>query len=209
MYFLIGIWGGERRIYAAVKFFLYTMAGIAADAGRDPRASYRRTSGRADASTCAALPATPRRRPRCRCWLFAAFALAFAIKVPMFPFHTWLPDAHVEAPTARLGDPGRRAAQDGHLRLPALRAAALPGRGRALRAAGSALLAVIGIVYGALVSLVQTDLKKLVAYSSVVPPRLRDARHLRLHDRPAVDGRASTRCSTTASRPARSSCSSA
>ena len=92
MYFLIGIWGHERRIYAAVKFFLYTMAGsvlmlvaflvLYAETGASSFDLAALTEARID--------------PALQVWLFAAFALAFAIKVPMFPFHTWLPDAHVE-----------------------------------------------------------------------------------------------------------------
>ena len=97
MYFLIGIWGHERRIYAAVKFFLYTFAGsvlmlvaflVLYQDGRAAAASTSRRSSRSPVD------------PALQIWLFLAFALAFAIKVPMFPFHTWLPDAHVEAPTA-------------------------------------------------------------------------------------------------------------
>ena len=102
MYFIIGVWGGTRRIYAAVKFVLYTMVGLGADAGRDPRAllparrRHRHLHVRpAHARAQCVLPPGP-----CRRLMFLAFALAFAIKVPMFPFHTWLPDAHVEAPTA-------------------------------------------------------------------------------------------------------------
>ena len=95
-------------------------------------------------------------------------ALAFAIKVPMFPFHTWLPDAHVEAPTAGSVAPGRRAAEDGRLRLPArLRSRCFPHACRPFAPWIWRMLAVIGIVYGALVALVQPDMKKLVAYSSV------------------------------------------
>ena len=96
MYFLIGIWGHERRIYAAVKFFLYTMAGSALMLVAF-FALYK-ASGMAtfDIPTLAGHPVDP----HLQTWLFAAFALAFAIKVPMWPFHTWLPDAHVEAPTA-------------------------------------------------------------------------------------------------------------
>ena len=96
MYFLIGIWGHERRIYAAVKFFLYTMAGSALMLVAF-FALYK-ASGLAtfDILALAQHPVDP----PLQMWLFAAFALAFAIKVPMFPFHTWLPDAHVEAPTA-------------------------------------------------------------------------------------------------------------
>ena len=163
MYFLIGIWGHERRIYAAVKFFLYTFAGsvlmlvaflvLYKAAGSHAASTSRRS--------CAA-PVDP----ALQTWLFLACALAFAIKVPMWPFHTWLPDAHVEAPTAGsviLAGVLLKMGGYGFLRLAiplfpdaAVRFAPLVG-----------VLAVIGIVYGALVSLVQPDLKKLVAYSSV------------------------------------------
>ena len=96
MYFLIGIWGHERRIYAAVKFFLYTMAGSVLMLVAF-LVLYRESGLRTfDLMTLAESPVAP----ELQMWLFAAFALAFAIKVPMFPFHTWLPDAHVEAPTA-------------------------------------------------------------------------------------------------------------
>jgi NADH-quinone oxidoreductase subunit M len=162
MYFLIGIWGHERRIYAAVKFFLYTFAGsvlmlvaflvLYTSAGLS---SF-------DIPTLVASPVDPERQT----WLFLACALAFAIKVPMWPFHTWLPDAHVEAPTAGsviLAGVLLKMGGYGFLRLAiplfpdaAMRFAPLVG-----------VLAVVGIVYGALVSLVQPDLKKLVAYSSV------------------------------------------
>ena len=105
MYFIIGIWGGERRIYASLKFFIYTMVGslLMLVAHRVPRVSQRRNAG------VTAMPnfnydvivsRTPRSRRSRPYWLFGAFFLAFAVKVPMFPFHTWLPDAHVEAPTA-------------------------------------------------------------------------------------------------------------
>ena len=138
MYFIIGIWGGARRIYAAVKFILYTMAGsllmlVAILALYFQYGAATRTYT-FDLPALAQLRAA---RGRAQTLLFLAFALAFAIKVPMFPFHTWLPDAHVEAPTAGSRDPGRRAAEDGHVRLPALLPAALPRRGLHLRAAGS------------------------------------------------------------------------
>ena len=154
MYFLIGIWGGPRRVYAAIKFFLYTLAGSAPHAGRDPRAvlpARRRHRRR----TTFDLPA-PRRSSRCRrahadAGCSSAFALAFAIKVPMFPFHTWLPDAHVEAPTAGsviLAGVLLKMGTYGFLRFCH---AAVP----ATRALSSrpwiVALAVIGIIYGALV----------------------------------------------------------
>ncbi len=166
MYFIIGIWGSEERIYAAIKFFLYTafgsalmLAGIIAlgalHAGQTGVWSFgyldfldlelaRNTQG----------------------WLFAGFALAFAIKVPMVPVHTWLPDAHVQAPTAgsvllagvllKLGTYGLL-----RFNLPLFPEATVDA------VPIMATLAVIGIVYGAVVAIVQSDLKKLVAYSSV------------------------------------------
>jgi NADH-quinone oxidoreductase subunit M len=162
MYFLIGIWGHERRIYAALKFFLYTMAGsmmmLVAFL-----VLYRSSGVHSfDLEALAMRPVDP----SLQMWLFAAFALAFAIKVPMFPFHTWLPDAHVEAPTAGsviLAGVLLKMGGYGFLRLafPLFPAAAMQF------APWIGALATIGIVYGALVSLVQPNLKKLVAYSSV------------------------------------------
>jgi len=162
MYFLIGIWGHERRIYAAVKFFLYTMAGsvlmlvafivLYAESGIASFDLLELTGKPVD--------------PELQMWLFGAFALAFAIKVPMFPFHTWLPDAHVEAPTAGsviLAGVLLKMGGYGFLRL----AIPLFPNASAAYAPLIGILAVVGILYGALVSLVQTDLKKLVAYSSV------------------------------------------
>jgi NADH-quinone oxidoreductase subunit M len=162
MYFLIGIWGHERRIYAAVKFFLYTMAGsVLMLVGF--LVLYRASGlGTFDILALSRSPVAP----ALQMWLFAAFALAFAIKVPMWPFHTWLPDAHVEAPTAGsviLAGVLLKMGGYGFLRL----AIPLFPDAAARFAPWIGLLAVIGIVYGALVSLVQPDLKKLVAYSSV------------------------------------------
>ena len=161
MYFLIGIWGHERRIYAAFKFFLYTMAGsVLMLVGF--LVLYRASGATFDLQALAQRPVDP----SLQMWLFAAFALAFAIKVPMFPFHTWLPDAHVEAPTAGsviLAGILLKMGGYGFLRL------AIPlFPDAAVRfAPWIGALAAIGIVYGALVSLVQPNLKKLVAYSSV------------------------------------------
>jgi NADH-quinone oxidoreductase subunit M len=162
MYFLIGIWGHERRIYAAIKFFLYTFAGSALMLVAFI-VLYRATGLHSfDLSLLVRQPVGP----DLQMWLFAAFALAFAIKVPMFPFHTWLPDAHVEAPTAGsviLAGVLLKMGTYGFLRL------ALPlfPVAAARFAPAIAILAVIGIIYGGLVSLVQPNLKKLVAYSSV------------------------------------------
>ena len=170
MYFIIGIWGGERRLYASLKFFIYTMVGsmlmLAAVvylglAARDPMTGIPNFSYDYILQNVAV-------SPRAALWLFGAFFMAFAVKVPMFPFHTWLPDAHVEAPTAGsvvLASIMLKLGTFGFLRLavPLFPTAALNNTVRNIILA----LAVIGIVYGALVSMVQPDFKKLVAYSSV------------------------------------------
>ena len=158
MYFLIGIWGGERRIYATVKFVLYTMAGSALMLV-GILALYFQNGNSFDLTTLQG----PFEHSHL---LFLAFFIAFAIKVPLFPFHTWLPDAHVEAPTVGsviLAGVLLKMGTYGIIRfcLPLFPDAA---------AAFTPLivpLAVIGILYGALVAMVQPDLKKLVAYSSV------------------------------------------
>ncbi len=165
MYFLIGIWGHERRVYAAVKFILYTMVGSALMlVGILYLYSVTGTFDllriiEAFTNTALLSPAAER-------WLFLAFFVAFAIKVPLFPFHTWLPDAHVEAPTAGsviLAGVLLKMGTYGMLRF------CLPLFPHASRdfAPLIVVLAIIGIIYGALVAMVQPDLKKLVAYSSV------------------------------------------
>jgi NADH-quinone oxidoreductase subunit M len=171
MYFLIGIWGHERRIYAALKFVLYTMFGsilmlvailwlyrITAVAG-SPTFDVAQIQLMLSNGTVV-LPL------RTEYWLFGAFFLAFAIKVPLFPLHTWLPDAHTEAPTAgsvMLAGVLLKMGTYGMLRF------CLPLFPEASRhfAPVIAVLAIIGIIYGALVAMVQVDLKRLVAYSSV------------------------------------------
>ncbi|HMV95578.1 MAG TPA: NADH-quinone oxidoreductase subunit M [Anaerolineales bacterium] len=167
MYFLIGLWGGPRRVYAAVKFFLYTMAGsilmliailflgIKTDTFNVPTMLARLPDLYATSIN-----------PQTQMLLFIAFAAAFAIKVPMWPLHSWLPDAHVEAPTAGsviLAGVLLKMGTYGFLRFnialfPDATVAAAPW---------IALLATIGIIYGAAVSYAQQDVKKLVAYSSV------------------------------------------
>ncbi len=168
MYFLIGVWGGERRIYAAVKFILYTMAGSLLMLLAILYLFFANGASTFDLQQISANLAsgTLRLSLREEIWLFAAFFLAFAIKVPLFPFHTWLPDAHVEAPTAGsviLAGILLKMGTYGLLRfcLPLFPEAAVTA------APYISILALIGIVYGALVSMVQPDLKKLVAYSSV------------------------------------------
>jgi NADH-quinone oxidoreductase subunit M len=166
MYFLIGVWGHERRVYAAIKFVLYTMTGSAlmlvgilylynVTGSFDFEAIEQQLAGSVQALSGTA-----------QVWLFLAFFLAFAIKVPMFPFHTWLPDAHVEAPTAGsviLAGVLLKMGTYGMLRF------CLPLFPQASRefAPFISVLAIVGIIYGSLVAMVQPDVKKLVAYSSV------------------------------------------
>ena len=166
MYFLIGVWGGTRRIYAAVKFVLYTMAGsllmlvaIIYLATRHAQLTQVQTFDLLQLYNLH-LPFHE------QSWLFLAFALSFAIKVPLFPFHTWLPDAHVEAPTAGsviLAAVLLKLGTYGFVRF------AIPLFPDAALAAAPIIimLAVVGIIYGALVAMMQADIKKLVAYSSV------------------------------------------
>jgi NADH-quinone oxidoreductase subunit M len=165
MYFIIGIWGGARRIYASLKFLIYTLTAsllmlvaILYLVGAHTHSATITFDLRQLYGTALS--------PTEQLWLFAAFALAFAVKVPMFPLHTWLPDAHVEAPTGGsviLAGVLLKMGTYGFIRFamplfPAATAAATP-----LILA----LAVVGILYGAAVAMVQPDLKKLVAYSSV------------------------------------------
>jgi len=166
MYFLIGIWGYDQRVYAAIKFMLYTMAGsvlmLIAILGLAYLHNVATGAYSFDLQRIAQLEIAPAQQ----FWFFLAFALAFAIKVPLFPFHTWLPDAHVQAPTAGsviLAGVLLKMGTYGFVRFafPLFPAAA------SYFAPGLALLAVIGIIYGALVAMVQPDMKKLVAYSSV------------------------------------------
>ena len=166
MYFLIGVWGYDRRIYAAVKFMLYTMAGsvlmLVAILGLAYLHSQATGSYSFDYLRLLSLEIAP----ATQYWWFLAFAVAFAIKVPLFPFHTWLPDAHVEAPTAGsviLAGVLLKMGTYGLIRF----AFPLFPDAAAYFAPYIAGLAVVGIVYGALVAMVQPDMKKLVAYSSV------------------------------------------
>ncbi|GAB4227666.1 MAG: NADH-quinone oxidoreductase subunit M [Deltaproteobacteria bacterium] len=166
MYFLIGVWGGERRIYAAIKFFLYTFVGsvLMLVAIIVLYFHHHAVTGIYTTDLMKLYDLTI--PVKLQLWLFAAFFLAFAFKVPMFPFHTWLPDAHVEAPTAGsviLAAVLLKMGTYGFLRF----AMALFPVAAADWTPLIAVLAVIGIVYGALVAMVQKDVKKLVAYSSV------------------------------------------
>jgi NADH-quinone oxidoreductase subunit M len=172
MYFLIGIWGHDRRIYAAVKFILYTMFGsilmLVAILW------LYNVSGSGNLIRTFDLPELTARiqagyirlPPHTELWLFAAFFLAFAIKVPLFPLHTWLPDAHTEAPTAGsviLAGVMLKLGCYGMLRfcLPLF-----PGAAHRM-APFIGVLAIIGIVYGALVATIQPNFKRLIAYTSV------------------------------------------
>jgi len=166
MYFLIGIWGHERRIYAAIKFFLYTMAGSALMLVAILYI-YSRTQT-FDYTTILQLMDSGVFRPTeaQQMALFLAFFLAFAIKVPLFPFHTWLPDAHVEAPTAGSVMLAAVMLKMGTYGLVRFCLPMFPSASRRC-ADWIVTLAIIGIIYGALVALVQPNMKKLVAYSSV------------------------------------------
>lgn len=166
MYFLIGVWGGPRKIYAAIKFFIYTMAGstLMLVAILFLYFFHYRVTGELTFNLIKlfqlSLPI------KYQIWLFLAFALSFAIKVPIFPFHTWLPDAHVEAPTAGsviLAGILLKMGIYGFLRFcfplfPEASIKFIPL---------IAVLAIIGIIYGALVAMMQEDVKSLVAYSSI------------------------------------------
>ena len=166
MYFLIGVWGGERRIYAAIKFFLYTMVGslLMLVAILFLAIAHKNQTGVLTFDLLELYRTTLTTTQEVL--LFSAYALAFAIKVPLFPFHTWLPDAHVEAPTAGsviLAGVLLKMGTYGFVRF------CLPLFPNATELAMPWIifLSVIGIIYGALVAMVQPDLKKLVAYSSV------------------------------------------
>lgn len=169
MYFIIGVWGGKDRIYATTKFFIYTVVGsllmlvafcyLYYVHGTTPGNTF--TTNLVDLyRTAATLPLET------QMWLFAATALAFAIKVPLFPFHTWLPDAHVQAPT-----PGSVILAGVLLKMGTygLMRFSIPMFPAAAKVAAPTMIAlgVVGIIYGALIAWRQTDIKKLVAYSSV------------------------------------------
>ncbi len=177
MYFLIGVWGGERRLYAAIKFFLYTLAGsVLMLLGIIALYFYNTTGflgykglGHLATFSIEKLTAVAGAMPaELQIWIFFALFFSFAIKVPMFPFHTWLPDAHTEAPTAGsviLAAILLKMGTYGFVRF------SLPMFPEAMRTNWviglMVFLAIVGIVYGAMVTLVQKDMKKLIAYSSV------------------------------------------
>jgi NADH-quinone oxidoreductase subunit M len=170
MYFLIGIWGSEQRVYAAVKFFLYTMAGsllmllailwLGAQAGTfaQPEIIAMMQSGQLDIPLEGVLSV--------QSLLFLAFFIAFAIKVPIWPFHSWLPDAHVQAPTAASVILAGVLLKMGSYGMIRFNLQLFP-EASVQWAPFIAVLAVIGIIYGAWVAYAQTDMKKLVAYTSV------------------------------------------
>jgi len=161
MYFLIGIWGGPRRMYAAIKFFLYTMAGsILMLLAILWLGIYQGTFSVPELVAQGGIPAD------IQLWLFIAFAVAFAIKVPMWPLHSWLPDAHVEAPTAGSVILAGILLKMGTYGFVRFNLSMFP-QASIQAAPWIAVLAVIGILYGAMVSYAQKDVKKLVAYSSV------------------------------------------
>ncbi|MDO8549191.1 MAG: NADH-quinone oxidoreductase subunit M [Ignavibacteria bacterium] len=168
MYFIIGIWGGKERIYASIKFFIYTMfGGLLMLVAIIWLAVYASTPlGYFTTNLVELYSVGPEVESTIQNWMFLAFAFSFAIKVPLFPLHTWLPDAHVQAPTAGsviLAGVLLKMGTYGLLRfcLPLFPQASITF------APYISVLAVIGIIYGALVAMVQTDMKKLVAYSSV------------------------------------------
>jgi len=168
MYFIIGIWGGKRRIYASIKFFIYTMAGsLLMLVAIIWLAIYASNSlGHFSTDITELYKIGPTIPQSIQLYMFLAFALSFSIKVPLFPLHTWLPDAHTEAPTAgsvilaavllKMGTYGLI-----RFNLPLFPQASI------YFAPFISVLAVIGIIYGALVAMVQKDMKRLVAYSSV------------------------------------------
>jgi NADH-quinone oxidoreductase subunit M len=167
MYLLIGIWGGQRRLYASIKFVIYTMVGslLMLVAIFYVYVDYHSYTG-TYTTDLSDLMNIPPMGHQAQVWCFAAFGLAFAIKIPLFPLHTWLPDAHVEAPTAGsviLAGVMLKFGIYGFLRF----GMTLFPSGAEAWAPAIAILAVIGIIYGALVAFAQDDVKKLVAYSSV------------------------------------------
>ncbi len=177
MYFLIGVWGGPRRLYAAIKFFLYTLFGSVLmlvgiltlyfyNAGGLAAIGLQGLGNVPTFSIPHLYTIAPLIPPEVQFWVFLAFFVGFAIKVPMFPFHTWLPDAHVEAPTAASVILAAVLLKMGTYGFVRLSLPLLPDA--TVKAVGwIGVLAIIAIIYGALVAMAQKDMKKLVAYSSV------------------------------------------
>ena len=166
MYFLIGVWGGARKLYAAIKFFLYTLVGSVLMLLGILALYFAHHAATGEYTFNLLRLMETSYASGLQFWVFLAFFIGFAIKVPMFPFHTWLPDAHVEAPTAGsviLAGVLLKMGTYGFVRF------SIPLLPEASRDAvwWVATLAIIGIIYGALVALVQKDWKSLVAYSSV------------------------------------------
>jgi NADH-quinone oxidoreductase subunit M len=172
MFLIIGIWGGKDRIYASFKFFLYTFLGSVLMLVA--MVAMYVDAGTTDIDAAAGAPVLHRTIDLLgwqivggmQTLLWLAFFASFAVKMPMWPVHTWLPDAHVQAPTAGLRGAGGDPAEDGGLRLPALQPADVP-RGLRHLAPLVLWLSVIAIIYTSLVAMVQEDMKKLIAYSSV------------------------------------------
>jgi NADH-quinone oxidoreductase subunit M len=177
MYFIIGIWGGPRKLYAAIKFFLFTLAGsvlmllsiLALYFFNDDGIPFLHIRGLGNGYTFSVLQyhnighLIP---PSLQFWIFLGFFFGFAIKVPMFPFHTWLPDAHTEAPTAGSIILAAVLLKMGTYGFVRFALPILPDATRQL-ILPIVVLSIIGIIYGALVTLVQKDMKRLIAYSSV------------------------------------------
>jgi NADH-quinone oxidoreductase subunit M len=177
MYFIIGIWGGSRKLYAAIKFFLYTLAGsvlmllsiLALYFFNDGGIPFLHIRGLGNPATFSVLQyhnighLIP---PNLQFWIFLGFFFGFAIKVPMFPFHTWLPDAHTEAPTAGSIILAAVLLKMGTYGFVRFALPILPDATKQL-ILPIVVLSIIGIIYGALVTLVQKDMKRLIAYSSV------------------------------------------
>jgi NADH-quinone oxidoreductase subunit M len=171
MYFLIGVWGSDRRLYAAIKFFLYTLAGsvVMLLAILALYFKYLAIAGEPTFDVQSLLSIVPQLSTVTQQWLFWGFFFAFAIKVPMFPFHTWLPDAHTEAPTAGsviLAGVLLKMGTYGFIRFSLPLLPADPAARHHIITI-MITLSIIGIVYGALVCMMQKDMKRLIAYSSV------------------------------------------
>ena len=166
MYFLIAIWGHERRVYAAVKFFLFTqLSGLLMLIAILALYFAHHTATGIFTFEYADLLGTPL-SPHAALWIMLGFFVAFAVKLPMFPLHTWLPDAHTEAPTAGSVVLAGLLLKTGAYGLLRFVMPLFPAAARAF-APVAMVLAVIGILYGAILAFAQTDLKRLVAYTSV------------------------------------------